>query len=84
MFNAEFARHGKEQWRHFNVDNAESVQNYRFPTSLYRLAEKNGLELALGGQYTTDHFSVLGPEYYYQSEGYSSSEWRKQRKFIDF
>ncbi|AIX74179.1 hypothetical protein [Mixta calida] len=84
VFNAEFAWHGKEQWRHFNVDNAESVQNYRFPTSLYRLAEKNGLELALGGQYTTDHFSVLGLEYYYQSEGYSSSEWRKQRKFIDF
>ena len=84
VLNAEFAWHRKQQWRHFNADNAESVQNYRFPSSLYHLAEENGLELALGGQYTTNRFSVLGLEYYYQSEGYSSSEWRKQREFITF
>ena len=84
VFNAEFAWHMKQQWRHFDADKAESVQNYRFPSSLYHIAEESGLELALGGQYTTDRFSVLGLEYYYQSEGYSNSEWRKQRNFIAF
>lgn len=42
------------------------------------------MELALGGQYTSDNFSVFGVEYYFQSEGYSRAEQRQQRELIDF
>lgn len=42
------------------------------------------MELALGGQYTSDSFSVFGVEYYFQSEGYSRAEQRQQRELIDF
>jgi hypothetical protein len=84
VFNVELAWHREQQWRHLDADKAESVQDYRFPSSLYHTTEVSGMELALGGQYTTDRFSVLGVEYYYQSEGYSSKEWRKQRDLIAF
>lgn len=84
VINAEAAWHTAEQWRHFSDKKAADVQNGQFPSSLYSSEDKQGIELAIGGQYTTNTFSVLGLEYYYQSEGYSKSEWRKQTEFIRY
>jgi hypothetical protein len=80
----ELAWHAQQQWRHLDNDKALQVQHYRFPSSLYRRSNKNGMEAALGGQYTTDNFSLVGMEYYFQSEGYSRSAWRKQTQLIRF
>ena len=84
IFNAELAWHMQQQWRHLDRDSAERVQNYAFPEELYRTNDKQGIELALGMQYTTDRFSQFGVEYYFQSEGYSAAQWRKQTDLIKF
>lgn len=84
IINAELAVHQAQQWRHFSKTNKEKVQQWRFPSSLYSAENKAGAELAIGGQYTTDRFSVFGLEYYFQSEGYSKSEWREQTDFIRY
>ncbi|MFK0372178.1 hypothetical protein [Enterobacter sichuanensis] len=82
--NAEMAWHREQRWRHLSEEKSAEVQNYAFPSSLYDAGDKNGVELAVGGQYTSDEFNVFGLEYYYQSEGYSRSEWRKQRELMTF
>lgn len=84
VINAEAAFHTAQQWRHFSSKNKNQVQNWQFPSSLYSQGKKNGAELAIGGQYTTNNFSVFGLEYYLQSEGYSKSEWREQTDFIRY
>ena len=82
--NMEAAYHRSEQWRHLSSRDAAQVEQYQFPTSLYETHKRSGVELALGGLYTTNEFSVFGVEYYFQSEGYSRAEQRKQRDLIDF
>lgn len=77
-FNGEVALHNAQQWRHFSPERAAEVVDYQFPSSLYRADRKPGVEVALGAQYTTRNFAVLGLEYYFQSEGYSDSEWQQQ------
>ncbi len=84
VLNAEVAYHAEQQWRHLSEQNAAKVENYQFPSSLYSTRQKEGVELAVGGQYTSDNFSVLGLEYYFQSEGYSRAQWRKQTDLISF
>jgi len=84
VINAEVAFHTAQQWRHFSAKKAADVQAWQFPSSLYSTENKQGIELAIGGQYTTNRFSVLGLEYYFQSEGYSKSEWREQTDFIRY
>lgn len=83
-FNAEAAYHTEQRWRHLSDEKRTELERYQFPTSLYETQDKKGVELAVGGQYTTDTFDVFGLEYYYQSEGYSRSEWRKQRELMTF
>lgn len=82
VVNVEVALHKTQQWRHFSVEKRNKVLSGLYPSSLYAQNDKNGYELAVGGQYTTDLFSVLGIEYYYQSEGYSKAAWREQVDFI--
>ncbi len=84
IINAEIALHSAQQWRHFSQQRAAAVQNYVFPSSLYATENKQGIELAIGGQYTTDNFSLFGMEYYFQSEGYSAREWHQQMNFVDY
>jgi len=84
IINAEIALHSTQQWRHFSPQSAAAVQSYSFPSSLYTTEGKQGVELAIGGQYTTDNFSLFGMEYYFQSEGYSAREWRQQTNFVDY
>lgn len=84
LFNAEMAVHRRQQWRHLNADNVRQVERYQFPSDLYDIDDKTGVELALGTQYTTDRFSQFGVEYYYQSEGYSSSQWKQQTGLVSF
>lgn len=84
VINAELAFHSQQQWRHFSEDAAQRVRTYDFPSSLYRLENKRGGELAVGGQYTTDNLSMAGLEYYFQSEGYSREAWRRQTDFIQY
>ena len=84
VMNAEFAWHNKQQWRHLNSNNAQLVQNYSFPNDLYQMKKKDGFEVALGMQYTSDRFSQFGIEYYYQSEGYSKKQWNEQKNLIQF
>jgi hypothetical protein len=60
------------------------VEHYLFPSSLYNTKNDDGVELALGMQYTADNFSLFGIEYYFQSEGYSRAEWQKQTNLIKF
>ena len=60
----------------------EAVLAGVFPSSLYSAEDKQGVEFALGGQYTTNSFSVFGLEYYFQSEGYSKKAWQDQIDFI--
>lgn len=84
MINIEIALHQAQQWRHFSEKDKDKVQQWRFPSSLYSAENKKGAELAIGGQYTTDRFNVFGLEYYFQSEGYSQSEWREQTDFIRY
>lgn len=83
-FNADVAYHMEQRWRHLSEEKGAELASYQFPTSLYETKDKKGVELAVGGQYTTDTFDVFGLEYYYQSEGYSRSEWRKQRDLMTF
>ncbi|MGR7197638.1 hypothetical protein ACU63M_16110 [Klebsiella aerogenes] len=82
VVNVEVALHKTQQWRHFSVEKRNKVLSGLYPSSLYAQNDKNGYELAVGGQYTTDLFSVFGIEYYYQSEGYSKAAWREQVDFI--
>ncbi|SEK52098.1 hypothetical protein SAMN04487787_102214 [Kosakonia sacchari] len=82
VINAEAAYHTEQQWRHFSPENAAMVEEFEFPSSLYSTEDKEGVEVAVGGQYATDNFNLFGLEYYYQSEGYSRAEWRKQTDFI--
>ncbi len=84
VLNAEVAYHREQQWRHLSEQNAAEVERYQFPSSLYESGQKDGVELAVGGQYTSDNFSVFGLEYYFQSEGYSRAQWRKQNDLISF
>jgi len=84
VFNAEVAYHAEQQWRHLSEQKAAEVERYQFPSSLYSTEQKEGVELAVGGQYTSDSFSVFGLEYYFQSEGYSRAQWRKQNDLISF
>ncbi|VDZ69467.1 uncharacterised function (plasmid) [Klebsiella aerogenes] len=72
VVNVEAALHKTQQWRHFSVEKRNEVLSGLYPSSLYAQNDKKGYELAVGGQYTTDFFSVFGIEYYYQSEGYSN------------
>lgn len=84
IINAELAWHRQQQWRHLDEEKVEKIQNYSFPDELYRSNNKHGMELALGAQYISDRFSQFGVEYYYQSEGYSSAQWRQQTRLIKF
>ncbi|MBV4413077.1 hypothetical protein J0B02_09670 [Enterobacteriaceae bacterium YMB-R22] len=84
VINAGMAWHDRQQWRHLDGDKARMVERYAFPSELYGIRKKNGVELALGMQYTTDRFSQLGLEYYFQSEGYSSGQWRQQTDLVKF
>ncbi|MGS0066672.1 hypothetical protein ACUOJY_31470, partial [Escherichia coli] len=82
--NVDAAYHRSQQWRHLSHRETAQVEEYQFPDSLYETKDESGVELALGGQYTSDSFSVFGVEYYFQSEGYSRAEQRQQRELIDF
>lgn len=84
MINAELAIHRQQQWRHFAPALAERVRHYDFVSALYEEEDKSGVEFAVGGQYTTDRLNMAGFEYYYQSEGYSQTAWRKQKDFINY
>jgi len=84
MLNAELALHRKQQWRHFSPSRAAKVRAYDFTPTLYGEKQKSGIELALGGQYTTESLSLCGFEYYFQSEGYTESDWRQQIDFIKY
>ncbi|WP_434777981.1 hypothetical protein [Neisseria sp. Ec49-e6-T10] len=84
VINAELAYHFNQQWRHLDAKKVEMVQHYTFPTQLYSKNNNDGVELGLGMQYTTNRFSQLGLEYYFQSEGYSTSQWRKQTDLVKF
>lgn len=82
VMSAELALHTSQQWRHFSAEKAAEVMDWEFPSSLYERRDKKGIELAIGGQYTSERFSVVGLEYYFQSEGYSQSAWRQQTDFV--
>lgn len=84
ILSTELAYHFQQQWRHLDENSARDVEHYRFPDSLYSAKDDDGVELALGMQYTTDRFSQFGLEYYFQSEGYSSAQWEKQTDLIKF
>ncbi|MDL4914587.1 MAG: hypothetical protein QRY16_12555 [Enterobacterales bacterium endosymbiont of Blomia tropicalis] len=83
-FNAEVAYHAEQRWRHFSEQKQAEVERYQFPSSLYSAEDKKGVELAVGGQYTSDTFNIFALEYYFQSEGYSRSQWQKQRELLSF
>lgn len=84
VVNVEAAYHRSWQWRHLSARDAAQVEQYQFPASLYETKDRENVELAIGGQYTTDNFSLYGVEYVFQSAGYSRAEQRKQRELIDF
>lgn len=84
VINAEVAWHRRQQWRHLDGDKVRQVERYDFPSELYSTRNNDGVELAVGFQYTTDTFSQFGMEYYFQSEGYSASQWRQQADLITF
>lgn len=84
VVNVEAAYHRTQRWRHLSASDVAKVERYQFPDSLYETKNKEGMELAIGGQYTANDFSLFGLEYYFQSEGYSRSEQRQQRELIDF
>ncbi|RTN66908.1 hypothetical protein [Enterobacter hormaechei] len=81
---AEVAWHAEQRWRHLSDEKTAELARYEFPDSLYETEDKQGVEVAVGAQYTSDTFNVFGLEYYYQSEGYSRSEWNKQRDLMTF
>lgn len=83
-FNGEVALHNAQQWRHFSPQRAAEVVDYQFPSSLYGADRDAGVEVALGAQYTTRDFDVLGLEYYFQSEGYSGNEWQQQAQLARY
>lgn len=82
--NVELAWHAKQQWRHFAEQRAEQIKRYAFPSTLFQRQRQPGIELALSGQYSTQKFSQFGVEYYFQSEGYSRHQWRRQVDFIRY
>jgi len=82
--NGEVAYHGGQRWRHLSDQKRQELEHYQFPSSLYDVEDKSGVELAVGGQYTADNFSIFGLEYYFQSEGYSRSQWDKQKNLLHF
>ncbi len=84
LLNAELAWHAKQQWRHFMDAWAEQVENYAFPNALFQRTRQQGMELALSAQYSNQSFSQFGVEYYFQSEGYSRQQWRRQAAFIRY
>lgn len=84
VISAEIAYHFQQQWRHLDGNALERMHNYEFPTQIYSANNDNNVELALGIQYTTDRFSQFGLEYYYQSEGYSTGQSKKQNELIKF
>jgi hypothetical protein len=83
-FKGEVAFHRGQRWRHLSDRNRQELERYQFPASLYCAEDKPGIELAAGGEYTSDSFSLFGLEYYFQSEGYSRSQWQKQRELVRF
>ena len=83
-FKGEMAFHRGQRWRHLSDRQRRALERYQFPTSLYSAEDKPGVELAAGGEYTSDNFSLFGLEYYFQSEGYSRSQWQKQRELLRF
>lgn len=82
--NAELAWHAQQQWRHFSEQRAEQVKGYAFPPALFQRQRQPGIELALAAHYSTQNFSQFGVEYYFQSEGYSRHQWRRQVDFIRY
>lgn len=82
--NAEAAYHTAQRWRHLSDAQRNALERYAFPASLYQAEDKQGVELAVGGQYASETFDVFGLEYYFQSEGYSRSRWQKQRQLVRF
>lgn len=84
VINGEIAWHRRQKWRHLDGDSVRLAENYAFPSALYSTRDNDGVELALGFQYTTDTFSQFGMEYYFQSEGYSASQWRQQADLLHF
>ncbi|SFN24009.1 hypothetical protein SAMN05216516_10479 [Izhakiella capsodis] len=82
--NAEVAYNASQRWRHLSGQKRQELEDYLFPSSLYSAEDKAGIELALGGQYTSDNFTIFGLEYYFQSEGYSRDQWQKQREMLRF
>ncbi|WP_253379764.1 hypothetical protein [unidentified bacterial endosymbiont] len=83
-FKGEVAFHRGQRWRHLSDQKRQELERYQFPSSLYSAEDKPGVEVAAGGEYTTDNFSLYGLEYYFQSEGYSRSQWQKQRELVRF
>jgi len=84
IINSELALHKNQQWRHFSNEKKNEVLSGVYPSSLYSQEDKEGIEFSVGGQYTTNNFSIFGMEYYFQSEGYTESEWRNQVNFVKF
>lgn len=84
VINGEVAWHRRQKWRHLDGDKVRQAESYAFPSALYSTRDNDGVELALGFQYTTNTFSQFGMEYYFQSEGYSSAQWRQQADAINF
>ena len=84
MFNAELAWHAKRQWRHFSETYAAQVKDHAFPAALFQRTRRPGMELALSAQYSSQRLSQFGVEYYFQSEGYSRQQWRRQRDFLRY
>jgi hypothetical protein len=80
----EMAFHRRQRWRHLSDRQSQALERYQFPSSLYSAEDKPGVELAAGGEYASDNFSLFGLEYYFQSEGYSHSQWQKQRELLRF
>ncbi|WMU75509.1 hypothetical protein OQ483_24430 (plasmid) [Enterobacter bugandensis] len=83
-FKGEMAFHRGQYWRHLSDRQRQALERYEFPSSLYSAEDKPGVELAVGGEYTADNFSLFGLEYYFQSEGYSRSQWQKQNELLRF
>lgn len=81
-FSAEMAWHADSQWRHLDADSVRHLHKGEYPSQLYTTRRAQNIELAVGAEYTTRHFSQIGLEYYVQSAGYSSGEWRNQIDLI--
>ena len=65
-------------------EKSAEVQNYAFPSSLYETEDKNGVELAVGGQYTTDTFNVFGPNIITRAKATPARNGAKQRELMTF